>query len=220
MDEWTIIALAAFGLSSLVSAIKLARLILADPAVMAAVCRWFVPCLILLALGLLAWLVVERRWTTAMMVAAFILPILVESAPRWRALLRPLEAFVGGSAFAAPDAGPRPRSAARAPIDPTLVAQSVAVLKAYLEETRRDANRVSSEIHLLAGPVNGSARTSVSRMSSEEALDVLGLDPDPSMEDVIEAHHRLTEKLDREFGGARYLAAKINEAKQVLLEGS
>lgn len=221
MDEWTIIAVAAFGLSSLVSAIKLGRLILdADPGVIAAVWRWSIACLILLALGVVAWLSAEGRWTSAMMVAAFIMPILVQSAPYWRSLLGPVKAFVSGSASAARDDTARPRSTARASIDAALVEQSIAVLNAYLDQTKRDAIRLSSDIHLLGGPMNGSARKSVSpRMSTEDALDILGLDANPSVEDVIEAHHRLKEKLDQEFGGARYLAAKINEAKQVLLEG-
>ena len=52
-------------------------------------------------------------------------------------------------------------------------------------------------------------------MSTEEALDVLGLMP--SAEEIREAHRRLEQKVDPQFGGTHYLSTKINEARDVLL---
>lgn len=54
-------------------------------------------------------------------------------------------------------------------------------------------------------------------MSEAEACDVLGVDVACSREDVITAHRRLIQKLHPDRGGNDYLAAKINEAKSVLL---
>ena len=55
-------------------------------------------------------------------------------------------------------------------------------------------------------------------MSREEAFAVLGLEPTASLREIREVSSRLEQKLDPEVGGTRYLAAKINEAKDVLVE--
>ncbi|GGE52594.1 hypothetical protein GCM10011533_01290 [Streptosporangium jomthongense] len=54
-------------------------------------------------------------------------------------------------------------------------------------------------------------------MSEREACDILGLTVACSREDVIMAHRRLMQKMHPDRGGSDYLAAKINEAKSVLL---
>jgi hypothetical protein len=50
-----------------------------------------------------------------------------------------------------------------------------------------------------------------------EALSILGLKPGASAEDVKLAHKRLMKDFHPDKGGTDYLAAKINEAKDVLL---
>jgi hypothetical protein len=55
-------------------------------------------------------------------------------------------------------------------------------------------------------------------MSEEEARAVLGLEAGCSPEDVVAAHRRLIQKLHPDRGGSGYLAAKINQAKDVLLK--
>ncbi len=56
-----------------------------------------------------------------------------------------------------------------------------------------------------------------SEMSPAEALSILGLDGEPDSESVITAHRKLMQKLHPDRGGNDYLAAKINQAKDVLL---
>jgi DnaJ-domain-containing protein 1 len=64
----------------------------------------------------------------------------------------------------------------------------------------------------------GQATSSEGAMSLNEACDTLGVKPDARRDEVIAAHRRLIQKLHPDRGGNDYLAAKINEAKSVLLK--
>lgn len=55
------------------------------------------------------------------------------------------------------------------------------------------------------------------KLAPAEALEVLGLKPGASREDIILAHRKLISKLHPDKGGSDYLAAQINLAKKVLL---
>jgi hypothetical protein len=72
-----------------------------------------------------------------------------------------------------------------------------------------------------AGPRDTNARPPRSRsaMSRDEALKVLGLEEGATDDQIRAAHRRLIMQTHPDKGGSTYLAAKINEAKDVLLKG-
>lgn len=55
-------------------------------------------------------------------------------------------------------------------------------------------------------------------MSREEALTILELSGSPSVEEIKAAHHRLMKKIHPDQGGSGYFAAKLNQAKDLLLK--
>lgn len=55
------------------------------------------------------------------------------------------------------------------------------------------------------------------QMNRAEALAVLGLDEEATEEDIVAAHRKLMQKLHPDRGGNDYLAAKVNQAKDLLL---
>lgn len=222
--DLTILAYATLGLSLFVSAVKMGGWILhADPRTILNGGRWALVAFAALALGVLIWLVMTGRWSSAMMLAAFMLPIFVQAAPRWRVLFGPLNAMRSDFPPITPDFS-TPRggfSNARDMTDPELVQQSLAVLRAYLAHA--GAQTATQQIehtpaYLQAG--NGAGTGSGNgrlRMSTEEALDILGLEPTATAQEIRDAYCRLEQKVDPELGGTHYLMAKIIEARDVLL---
>jgi hypothetical protein len=100
--------------------------------------------------------------------------------------------------------------------DPT----SAQVLQAYLERMHGDAWHAGSQSEAGAGG-KGSAgdagKPSGGPMTRAEACAVLGVGAGASADEIKRAHRRLMKQYHPDHGGSDYLAAKINEAKEVLL---
>ncbi len=94
--------------------------------------------------------------------------------------------------------------------------QSAAVLEAYLDRSHEDWREQAGVGE--GAPGGGPAATGGGEMTREEAYAVLGLQPGASSEEIREAHRHLMQKLHPDRGGSTYLAAKINQAKDLLLE--
>lgn len=67
-----------------------------------------------------------------------------------------------------------------------------------------------------AGAYEANAAPRSRRMTRKEALEVLGLEEGASKSDVLREYRRLMKRLHPDVGGSKYLAAKLNEAREVL----
>ena len=56
-----------------------------------------------------------------------------------------------------------------------------------------------------------------SSLSRQEAFEILGLDKDASQEQINAAYHKLMKSMHPDKGGSPYLAQKLNEARDTLL---
>ncbi len=68
-----------------------------------------------------------------------------------------------------------------------------------------------------AGSRDGDTRTRSGKMSEDEAYEILGLAKTATREEIVSAHRSLMKKLHPDHGGTTSLAARVNEAKEVLL---
>lgn len=130
-----------------------------------------------------------------------------------------LSGRIGGEVLAGPHAG---QSLDQVPTDDLVEMletcyagdpESAEALEVYLD---RERGRKTAE-----APHRRHAETPhapIEQMPSDEARAILGIGPDAGPQEVRSAHRRLIQRLHPDRGGSDYLASKINEAKQVLLD--
>ena len=88
------------------------------------------------------------------------------------------------------------------------------LLAAYLD--RREPHwREHAQGNAAAGDGGRASRSS--KMTEEEAYQILGIQAGASAQEISRAHRSLMKKLHPDQGGSTYLAARVNEAKDVLL---
>ena len=85
-------------------------------------------------------------------------------------------------------------------------------------KARRWSQAASAAPGSNSGANTGAGARTGSRMSVEEAWDVLGLRPGASAEEIRAAHRRLMQAAHPDKGGSDWIAARVNQARDVLLK--
>ena len=209
MDYAVIISAIVLGLSVLATAAKFLDWFLhSDPKTMVRTLRWMALLLVIVAIPLLVMMIMREQYAGAMLLGAAM--IVVPTFLKWRAILVPLRA-----AFAQFRGKPQPFEMPPvwqdpAPPDPRALQHAAALLEAYLKHT----TPIASAQRQISAPADGE---DTGGMSMKEAFEVLGLADGADLASVHAAHRRLMRGADPDTGGSPYLAARIDEARDVLV---
>jgi len=218
MDYAVVISAIVLGLSVLATAAKFLDWFLhSDPKTMVRTVRWMLLLLIVIGVPLLVMMLLREQWVGAMLLGAGML--IVGTFLRWRAILGPLNTLFRHFR-------PKPRPFEMPPVweeeeeaatDPKAVARAAAILEAYVRQTA--PNALPAEVRRLGrAKRDGDDEDSADTMAVKEALEVLGLPDGAVIADVHTAHRRLMRMADPDEGGSPYLAAKIDQARDILID--
>lgn len=97
--------------------------------------------------------------------------------------------------------------------------QSTQVLEAYLDRVHPDWRSRASADFSDGRSGEGARAQGGGEMTREEAYDILGLQRGAGEAEIKAAYHRIIGALHPDRGGSNFLAAKVNEAKDLLLNG-
>ena len=100
-------------------------------------------------------------------------------------------------------------------------ADSLQVLEAFLDRQHpqwRGGEEGAAGQASAQGSTQGSPGSSEAAMTEAVALEILGLAPGASRDDIVLTHRRLMQKMHPDRGGSDYLAKKINAARDFLLD--
>lgn len=216
MDYAVVISAIVLGLSVLATAAKFLDWFLhSDPKTMVRTVRWMLLLLIVIGVPLLVMMLLREQWVGAMLLGAGML--IVGTFLRWRAILGPLNTLFRHFR-------PKPRPFEMPPVweeeeeaasDPKAVARAAAILEAYVRQTA--PNALPAEVRRL-GRAKRDDEDGDDTMAVKEALEVLGLPDGAVIADVHTAHRRLMRMADPDEGGSPYLAAKIDQARDILID--
>ena len=212
MDYAVIISAIVLGLSVLATAAKFLDWFLhSDPKTMVRTIRWMLLLLVIAAIPLLVVMIMREQYAGAMLLGAAM--IVAPTFLKWRAILVPLRAafaqFRGKPRpFEMPPVWEEPARGGSQVDDPRAIAHAAALLEAYLKHAAPKAS-AQPQISKPADDDDG--------MTVKEALHVLGLADGADLAGVHAAHRRLMRGADPDTGGSLYLAARIDEARDVMV---
>ena len=87
----------------------------------------------------------------------------------------------------------------------------------YLPLINRVRQQFGSQGDRQPGQQSNGRRSNPGKMTAEEAREILGIKAGASREEIIKAHKRMIQRVHPDRGGSDYLAAQINQAKDILL---
>lgn len=94
---------------------------------------------------------------------------------------------------------------------------SARLLESYLDRRFGDSWRDDDSAGSGAQQGSAQAQQRSGPLTEQEALEILGLTSGASRDEIVDAHRRMMQKMHPDRGGSDYLAALINQAKDVLL---